>query len=108
MIIPATYKIVGELLSSRYAEEMQFNRKVLFKIMENIRFLARQGIALRGDGEENDSNFFQLFLLSAHDDPNLITWTEKKMNKFTSPQIQNELIKMMAVKGLEIFPQDLV
>ena len=39
------------------------NRQCLLKVLSNIRFLAQQGIALCGDGDENDSNFIQLLKL---------------------------------------------
>ena len=63
---------------------------------ENIRFLARQGLSLRGDGTEDNSNFNQLLHLRALDDPNLLTWVQKKAEKYMSPEIQNELLKIMA------------
>ena len=44
------------------------NREYLLKVLQNIRFLARQGIALRGDVNEDDSNFIQLLKLRANDD----------------------------------------
>ena len=66
------------------------------KIAENIRFLARQGLSLHGDGTEDNSNFKQLLHLRVLDDPNLLTWVQKKAEKYTSPEIQNELLKIMA------------
>ena len=39
---------VGTQLSAEYTEHKALNRKCLFAIMSNIRFLARQGLALRG------------------------------------------------------------
>ena len=63
---------------------------------ENIRFLAWQGIALWGDGKgETDSNFYQLHP-RAIDQPHLLTWLERKLDIYTSPQIQNELLTVMA------------
>ena len=38
---------VGTQLSAEYTEHKALNRKCLFAIMSNIRFLARQGLALR-------------------------------------------------------------
>ena len=90
------YGDVGNLLSSKHEEETRKNRQCLMKIGENIRFLARQGLALRGDGDEHDSNFIQLLHLRAIDYPGLLTWMEKKIEKYTSPEIQNELIQVMA------------
>ena len=52
--LPETTKDVGELLSSAEKSE---NRKCLITIAESIQFLARQGIALRGDDNEAECNF---------------------------------------------------
>ena len=46
--LPKTTKDVGELLSVQHAEEKAVNRKNLLVIAENIKFLARQGLELRG------------------------------------------------------------
>ena len=61
--LPKTTKDVGEMLSSTHQKEKNANRQYLLKVMQNIRFLARQGIPLRGDGDEHDSNFIQLLYL---------------------------------------------
>lgn len=84
------------MLSTSYASEKAVNRQCLMKIAENIRFLAHQGLFLRGHGTEDNSNFNQLLHLRALDDPNLLTWVQKKAEKYTSPEIQNELLKIMA------------
>ena len=84
------------MLSTSHASEKAVNRQCLMKIAENIRFLARQDLSLRGDGTEDNSNFNQLLHLRALDDPNLLTWVQKKAEKYTSPEIQNELLKIMA------------
>ena len=61
------------------------------KIAQNIRFLAHQGLSFHGDGAEDSSNFNWLLHLRALDDPNLLTWVQRKAEKYTSPEIQNEL-----------------
>ena len=61
------------MLSTSHASEKAVNRQCLMKIAENIRFLARQGLSLCGDGTEDNSNFNQLLHLRALDDPNLLT-----------------------------------
>ena len=66
-----------------------------FTIAESIRFLARQGIALRGDGNEGDSNFTQLLHLRAVDQPQLLPWLERKTDKYTSPQVQNKILTVI-------------
>ena len=44
----------------------------------NIRFLALQGLPLRGQGGESDSKFNQLLKLWSEDDIRLVNWIEKK------------------------------
>ena len=53
-------KDIDETLSERHSNEKSENRRCLLKIISNIRFLAHQGLPLRGDGDEDDSNFVQL------------------------------------------------
>ena len=60
-------------------------------IVTSIKYLARQGISLRGDGDEENSNFMQLLRLRADDDPNLLTWLQRKHNKYTSHEIQGHI-----------------
>ena len=50
--IPATTRNVGEQLSHIHCQEKATNRKMFLKILSSIRYLARQGLALRGDGDE--------------------------------------------------------
>ena len=67
------------------------------KILQNIKFLAHQGIALRGDGSGSDSNFLQLLQLRGQDDLCISGWMAKKTDKYTSPDIQNEILQIMAL-----------
>ena len=59
---------IGELLSSAHASEKATNRQCLLKILSNLRFFARQGCAIRGHGDETDSNYYQLLKLRSEDD----------------------------------------
>ena len=68
LTLPATTRDVGEMLSSVYAREKAVNRHCLLKILSNLRFLARQGCAIRGHGDEADRNFHQLLKLQSDDD----------------------------------------
>ena len=84
--LPQTTGGVGELQSTAHTTEKCENRQCMTTIDENIHFLARQGIPLRGDGKgETDNNFFQLLNLIAIDPPYLLTWLERKSDKYTSP-----------------------
>ena len=68
---------VGEMLSTEDRKEKEANR-MLRIIIESIRFLARQGLALRGQKDDTNSNFSQLLLLRGIDCPALLTWLNKK------------------------------
>ena len=53
------------------------------KVLSNIRYLARQGLPLRGYGDpktltESESNFVQLMKLRDEDDSRKTGWLEKK------------------------------
>ena len=84
--IPLTTGDVGDMLSSAHTKEKASNQKCLVKVAENIRYLSRQGIAFRGDGDEVDSNFLQLMHLRALDDPDLVSFLSKETKKYSSPQ----------------------
>ena len=56
-ILPRTTRDIGESLNAAHEKEKQMNCKYLLKVLQNICFLAQQGIALSGDGNEDDSNF---------------------------------------------------
>jgi hypothetical protein len=93
--LPSTTMHIGAMLSRQHAKEMADNRNMLIKILSCVKFLARQALALRGDGDETDSNFLQL-LRFLGDDALVLDWLKRKQNKYTSHEIQNELLKIMA------------
>ena len=89
-------KDIGETLSSAHHIEMENNRKMLIVLLSTARYLARQNSAFRGH-EEESSNFLQLLHLRCDDVPGLKDWLEKKSTpRYTSPQIQNEMIRTLA------------
>ena len=47
---------VGDTLSQQAAAEKKANREYLLKLLSSVQFLARQELALRGDGDEADAN----------------------------------------------------
>ncbi|XP_048731003.1 uncharacterized protein LOC125648123 isoform X3 [Ostrea edulis] len=97
--LPRETKDIGEVLSAAHSEEKTRNRQQLLTILRNIRFLARQGLPLRGHDNEQ-SNFIQLLKLHGESDPSILKWLEKKQDKFTSADIQNEMLQVMALKIL--------
>ena len=74
--LPKTTGNVGELLSKAHKEERQVARDMLLLILSNVKYLARQGVALRG-GDEAESNLIQLLRLRAEDNPQLLKWLEE-------------------------------
>ena len=99
IVLPHTTMDVGEMLAKEHEVEKRCNRKMLLYILKAIRFLSRQGLALRGDDNESNSNFFQaLKLFDSEGD--IKKWLERKQNKYTSPDIQNETLKIMALQIL--------
>ena len=80
-----------ELNKKRLAE-----RKSLLKIMDCIPYLARQGIAFRGD--EGNDNLTQLFKLLNRNDESVLRriQNDTDQHKYLHNDVQNELIKLMA------------
>lgn len=79
--LPATTRDIGEMCSSQHSKDKHDHRVCFLKILSNVRFLARQGLPLRGVGDGSNSNFVQLFKLRAEDDPRLLDWFTRKTNK---------------------------
>ena len=98
--VPSSYKDCAEMLSSQHVKEKAENRQMLLKILSSLRFLARQGLALRGSGGGEDSNFIQLMKLRGMDDSRILDWIGKKSNKYTTADMQNEILQVMSLKVL--------
>ena len=83
---------VRALLSKEKEAEMRHHREMLLKLLNSIRYLSRQGLALRGHREDSESfegNLCQLLLLQSNDSPQLASWLKKR--EYISPQILNEM-----------------
>ena len=100
IVLPKTTRDIGETLSSAHMKKKEESRKVLVKIIQNIKFLSRQGTALRGH-DDAESNFTQLFKLRELDNPVLTTWLRTRSDKYMSPEIQNELLEVMSLSILQ-------
>ena len=98
--VPSSYKDCAEMLSSQHAKEKAENRQMLLKILSSLGFLAHQGLALRGSGGGEDSNFIQLMKLQGMDDSRILDWIGKKSNKYTTADMQNEILQVMSLKVL--------
>ena len=54
---------IVELLSQKYSDQKVKNREMFMKILQNLWFLAQQGLALRrSHGDDTESNFCQPFV----------------------------------------------
>ena len=87
---------IASQLSAQHEADNLFHRKMLIKLLSCIRYLARQGLALRGHHEDSNSfegNLYQLLLLQAQENPQMKNWLLKK--EYISPEIVNELISIM-------------
>ena len=87
---------VEDMLDKQASTEKKKNHEYLMKVLSMVHFLARQGLALRGNGDECDSNMQQLPLLRSDDFPPIREFMERKQLKFTSHEIQNELHSIVA------------
>ena len=63
VVIPSTCLDMSEMLSREHAHEKSEKRQCFLWVLSNIRFLSRQGLSFRDDGDEVDSNFIQLLKL---------------------------------------------
>ena len=104
------------MLSTSYASQKDENRKMLLVILSSVRFLGRKGLALRGRYKtsddptmrgEIDSNFMQLLRLRAEDSPGILKWIDRPQNRFTSPDIHNEMLSIMALHILRDITVDI-
>ncbi len=84
-------------MSAENKKEKSLNRRIFIKILENLSFLARQGLPLRGGNRDVESNFIQLLQLRSIDSPEIIPWMKKKASKYTSHDVQNECLQLMAL-----------
>ena len=93
--IPNTCGNVIQMSNDAATKTMATNRFCLLKIIECLQYLARQAMPMQGDTDE-ESNFIQLLKLRGKDQPVLLKWLERKDDKYTSHEIQNEIISIMA------------
>ena len=83
---------VMETISTEYASNKKANRRILFKIFQNVQFLGQKGHSLCGH-DDLESNFIQLYKLLSIDDPSLTAW--QKRDNYLSPTIQSEILQTM-------------
>lgn len=81
-------------LSLQLQQQKEKARDNLLSIFQCVRYLARQGLALRGH-EQGDGNLDQLLKLNSSSNPDLKLWLDRNQN-YTSPLIQNEIICLLS------------
>ena len=81
-------------LQRQLAAEQVQARNCLHKIFTSVEYLARQALPLRGHQEER-GNLYQLLQLRASDSSELRKWLKQKRS-YTSHEIQNEILRIMA------------
>ena len=79
-------------LSKQLKESQHFHRKMLMIQLSSLRYLLRQGLAIRGH-DEIEGNLFQLLLLRREECPYMQQWLESK--RYLSSDIINEMISSM-------------
>ena len=78
-----TRKYIAESLSAKATNNRLEWRQSFLKILSNMKVLAWQGLPLRGDGDEADSNFMQLTKLRGEDDVRITSWLQWKTDRYT-------------------------
>lgn len=84
--LPQITKDIGESLPEQHRLEKRENRMYLIKVLSTIKYLARQGLAFRGDNDDSNFNFVQLLKLRSLNDPRIQNWM-KRSKDFTSPEL---------------------
>ncbi|GBN32996.1 Zinc finger MYM-type protein 1 [Araneus ventricosus] len=98
--------VTVQLISQR-ASEMEENKKYLESICETLLFCARQGIALRGHDEKEDSSnrgtFLELLNLRSKDNALIKKFfiEKEKYFSYSSKEIQNEILELMSKQVCE-------
>ena len=85
MRLPKTTKDGAEQLSGAHRAEKEQAWDILQLILPSVRFLASQGLALRGDGNDVSCNLIQLLCLRGEDKPEVFQWLDRGARKHTAP-----------------------
>ncbi|KAK3922747.1 Zinc finger MYM-type protein 1 [Frankliniella fusca] len=85
---------VSAQISSTQNRQQAEARVALRAIFTTLQKLAQQGLAIRGKTMEN-SNLLQMLELRAQDITELDSWLKRRV-KFLSPEVQNEILELMA------------
>ena len=89
---------VLEIANNALKKDQKERREKLMKQLQSLRFLLRQGLAVRGHSDTDEGNLYQLMKLQAVGSSQLQTWLNDK--KYQSPEIVNEQIQLMSKQVL--------
>ena len=86
---------IVEMLSKQHSDSKRTNTECqLVKDLHKCVIFTTQRICFRGD---TNSNLMQLLTLRAQEDPKLQAWMEHKNDRYLSHDMQNKLLKAMAL-----------
>ena len=96
---------VARELSVAHEKGRMTAKSAMLKIITSLKYLARQNTAFRGHFD-NDSNFQQLHL-RANDSDQLCEWLNRDSYRWTSKEVQNEILQIMSHSILRSLRDDL-
>lgn len=91
---------VVQTLSTAHSKQMLDNRKALLKIFSTLRALAKQGLPIRGDNNDEKSNFMTFLKARAEDVLELKSWLQRDGHRWLHHESQNEILELMATTVL--------
>ena len=97
--------VAGELSVAHEKGRMTAKSDML-KIITSLKYLARQNIAICGHFDD-DFNFQQLLHLRANDSDQLREWLNRDSYRWTSKEMQNEILEIMSHSILRSLRDDL-
>ena len=103
------YPSIMDSMSSAAAEKRSEERKYLMKLIECVKFLARQGIPLQGEHDDND-NLTQLLLFRCNEMERkrvIAKSRDLEHKKMSHSDYQNELLELMAREVLLLILSDI-
>ena len=83
------------MLGKNHKEKKAVNGKIFLTTLENIRFLARQGLPFRNLSDV-DSKFIKLLSYKV-EEFRYYYLDKKKTNKYSCPEVRNECLQIMAL-----------
>ena len=97
---------VVTLMNTAVKEEQRRRRSMLLKYISSLRYLTRQGLAIRGHSDQN-GNLHQLVKSRSEDDNDLELQEWIKLGKYQPPLVQNELMQLMYLQVLRTLLADI-